>query len=285
MDIISPCAVCGASDFDLLYKATLKKCRACNHVAANMQVDQELLKRVYRENYFTGEEYVDYAREKGALQRNFARRLDYVSSLTAFRPKQRVLEIGCAYGFFGETLLMKFPFCEYAGFDVVPEACDYAVEHLGLNVRCVDFLDAEDVPQSSHLFMWDVIEHLNNPELYIEKAREKLEQGGSLSITTGDISAVLPRLQKQKWRLIHPPSHLHYFSRQTLSLLLRKHGFKVLGIRYPSTARSLKQIYYSLFLLGRKQTGIRKFVYDRIPDNAFVSLNTYDIMLVVAEKV
>jgi len=254
-------------------------------VAANLQVDQELLQRVYRENYFRGEEYVDYAQEKVALQRNFSRRLDYVSSLTAFRPNQRVLEIGCAYGFFGEVLLAKFPSCLYAGYDVVPEACNYAVQQLGLNVRCLDFLEAEDVPQCSHVFMWDVIEHLNNPQFYIGKASERLEKGGSLSITTGDISAIVPRLQKHRWRLIHPPSHLHYFSKQTLSLLLRKYGFKVLRVHYPSTARSLKQIYYSLFLLGRKQTGIKKSLYAQIPENAFVSLNTYDIMLVVAEKV
>jgi 2-polyprenyl-3-methyl-5-hydroxy-6-metoxy-1,4-benzoquinol methylase len=285
METTPSCAVCGASDFDLLYNATLKKCRACTHVAANLQVDQELLREVYRENYFTGEEYVDYAREKTALQHNFARRLDYVSSLAAFRPEQRVLEIGCAFGFFGEVLLTKFPFCEYTGFDVVPEACNYAVQQLGLNVRCLDFLDADDVPQSSHIFMWDVIEHLNNPQLYIEKARERLEKGGSLSITTGDISALLPRLQKRRWRMIHPPSHLHYFSKRTLSFLLRKYGFKVLRIHYPSTARSLKQIYYSLFVLGRKQARIKNLLYAHIPENAFISLNTYDIMLVVAEKV
>src|SRR6267142_3086906 len=169
MDTMSSCAVCGSSDFDLLYKATLKKCRVCTHIAANLEIDQELLKRVYCENYFMGEEYVDYAREKMALQHNFARRLDYISSLTAFRPNQRVLEIGCAYGFFGEVLLTKFPFCDYSGFDVVPEACAHAAQQLGLNVQCVDFLDADDVPKSSHVFMWDVIEHLNNPQLYLQK--------------------------------------------------------------------------------------------------------------------
>src|ERR1700730_834805 len=284
MEIMSPCVVCGTSDFDLIYDATLKKCRSCTHVAANIQVNKESLKKVYHENYFKGEEYLDYAQEKSALQYNFSRRLDYISSITTFHRSQRALEIGCAYGFFGEVLLKKFPFLDYLGFDVVPEACAYAAAELRLDVRCNDFLEADGVPKSSHVFMCDVIEHLNNPQLYIEKIADTLDIGGHVYITTGDISAILPRLQKRRWRMIHPPTHLHYFSKKTLSLLLAKYGLKVSRVHYPSTARSFKQIYYSLYLLGKRRTVFKRFFYTRIPDSAFVALNTFDIMLMIAQK-
>jgi SAM-dependent methyltransferase len=285
MEIVSPCVVCGASDFRLIYDATLKECRTCGHVAANMQVDKQLLRKVYQENYFKGEEYVDYARDKSVQQHNFRRRLDYLSSFTAFRAGQRALEIGCAYGFFGEVLLRKFPFLSYVGFDVVPEACNYAIRQLSLDVRCLDFLEAPDPAPCSHVFMWDVIEHLNNPHLYIQKIAQVLEKGGRVYITTGDISGLLPRLQKRRWRMIHPPSHLHYFSKATISALLKKYGLEVLQVKYPSTARSLRQIYYSLFLLNKPRGAVHEFFHRCIPENSFVSLNTYDIMLVVAEKV
>jgi len=279
------CIVCGGSDFKLIYGETLRKCATCSHVAANMHVDKHLLEMIYRQNYFTGEEYMDYVKDKLILQRNFARRLRSLSSVTTFRKGQRALEIGCAYGFFGEVLLGTFPFLDYLGFDVVTEACEYARKQIGLNVKCIDFLELPNAPQCAHVFMWDVIEHLNEPQRYIEKISETLEKGGKIYITTGDISAVLPRLQKEKWRMIHPPSHLHYFSRETLSRLLQRFGLKVVRVDYPGTARSQKQIYYSLFLLNKKQNRFKEFFYRRIPDEASISLNTYDIMLMVGEKV
>ena len=57
-----------------------------------------------------------------------------------------------------------------------------------------------------------------------------IEKGGKTYITTGDISAALPRFQKEKWRMIHPPSHLHYFSKKTLTLLLERYDLKVVRI-------------------------------------------------------
>lgn len=284
MNDAAACAVCDAKSFALLYDDTLKRCLQCGHVTANMQVDRELLQTVYREHYFKGEEYVDYARDKDVLQHNFSGRLDYISSIADFRAGQNVVEIGCAYGFFGEVLLNKFPFLDYTGFDVVPEACQYAAENLELKVRCEDFLEATSIPKCAHAFMWDVIEHLHNPHLYIRKVSERLADGGYVYITTGDISALLPRLQKHRWRMIHPPSHLHYFSRRTLSMMLEKYGLSVINISYPGTARSLKQIYYSLFLLRKRGNAFKMGLYDRIPEKAFITLNTYDIMLVVAQK-
>lgn len=84
--------------------------------------------------------------------------------------------------------------------------------------------------------------------------------------------------------MIHPPSHLHYFSKKTLSLLLERYDLKVVRIDYPATARSLRQIYYSLFLLNKRRNRFKEFVYRHIPEDASISLNTYDIMLAVAEK-
>jgi 2-polyprenyl-3-methyl-5-hydroxy-6-metoxy-1,4-benzoquinol methylase len=268
----------------MIYNDTLKKCAICAHVVANMQVDKHLLEMVYRQNYFMGEEYLDYVKDKAILQGNFARRLRSLSSVTTFHKGQRVLEIGCAYGFFGEVLLAQFPFVDYLGFDVVIQACEYAKQKIGLNVKCVDFLEYTDASKCAHVFMWDVIEHLNEPQRYIAKISGILEKGGKIYITTGDISAVLPRVQREKWRMIHPPSHLHYFSKKTLTMLLQKYDLRVVRVDYPAMARSLRQIYYSLFLLNKRLNGFKEFVYRHIPEDASISVNTYDIMLAVAEK-
>jgi len=75
--------------------------------------------------------------------------------------------------------------------------------------------------------MWDVIEHLLEPQKYMELAKDILRPDGLLCITTGDIGSLDGRFRREQWRMIHSLTHLHYFSRDTLRLLLEKNGFTV----------------------------------------------------------
>jgi SAM-dependent methyltransferase len=278
------CLVCGHSDFSPIYSDTLLKCGKCGFVTANMDVDPELLKQTYTENYFKGEEYVDYIRDKEILQTNFRKRLR--SIFHSIDPSQiaNVIEIGCAYGFFAEVLNMERKGIQYVGYDVVKEAINYGTKTLGQNLICGDYLQAKIDKPVSDIFMWDVIEHLPNPDKFIEKASSELQSGGRIYITTGDIERMIPRFQKAKWRMIHPPSHLQYFSKKTLSLLLERNGFKVKSVSYPPVYRSVRIIFYSLFMLRKKYPKIIRTLYSLIPEKLNVALNTYDIMFLVAEK-
>ncbi len=62
---------------------------------------------------------------------------------------------------------------------------------------------------------------------YISKISNEIGSNGRLYITTGDIESWLSKIQKKKWRLIHPPSHLHYFSKKTITQLLEASDFIV----------------------------------------------------------
>ena len=133
--------------------------------------------------------------------------------------------------------------------------------------------------------MWDVIEHLVNPMTVLEKISKNISPKGFIVITTGDIGALLPKLQGRKWRMISPPHHLHYFNRKSITKLLEKNGFQLIDISYPAVSRSLKQIFYSLFILNRKKYSvIIKKIFENIPKTMHISLNTFDIMVVVAQK-
>ncbi|MES2590991.1 MAG: class I SAM-dependent methyltransferase [Bacteroidota bacterium] len=278
------CLVCKANGFTAIYNDTLLKCNFCGFVTANMEVDANILKQTYTENYFKGEEYVDYLRDKEILQTNFKKRL-----LTIFKriDKSRItniIEIGCAYGFFAETVTAELKNAKYTGYDVVPEAINYGRNELKQNIICGDYLEAITKEKVSDIFMWDVIEHLSNPEKFIEKASRELISGGRIYITTGDIECMVPRMQKAKWRMIHPPSHLQYFSKRTLSKLLENYGFKTVAVSYPPVYRSIRLIYYSLFMLRKKYPSFVEKVYNMIPAKMNIPFNTYDIMFLIAEK-
>lgn len=278
------CLVCNKNTFEKIYSNTLLKCNNCGFITANMTISSEELKKTYTENYFKGEEYVDYIRDKEILQSNFQIRLKNILKRKEVKEISNALEIGCAYGFFAEVLHKNFSNIKYVGYDVVPEAIDYGKNILHQNVVCENYLNSKTEEKYSDVFMWDVIEHLTTPDIFIEKISKETKSGSRLYITTGDIDRIVPKFQKARWRMIHPPSHLHYFSRKTLGLLLEKNGFKIVTVSYPSISRSIHLIFFSLFMLRKKPSTLTKKIYNTIPKSWSIPINTFDIMFVTAEK-
>jgi SAM-dependent methyltransferase len=279
------CVVCGGSNLSGKFNDTLLECAECSHITANMQVDAETLKKIYSVNYFMGEEYADYLSDKPMLQKNFSNRLKTALTLNPKPELKDVLEIGCAYGFFAELLNREYKPGHYVGIDVVPEAITYGRYKLHQNLLLQDYLSMPAPAEPySDVFLWDVIEHLPNPEKFMEKVAAETAPGARIYITTGDIGSTLAKIQGAKWRMIHPPSHLHYFTSRSLTKLGEKFGFKTEHLSYPPVSRSLRVIFYSLFMLNKPWAGALRRLYNLIPEKASVSVNTYDIMFFIGRK-
>ena len=84
--------------------------------------------------------------------------------------------------------------------------------------------------------------------------------------------------------MIHPPSHLHYFDRRTLPKLLARHGFRTLDVRSLGVARGFRQVLYSVLALGLKMPRAYEVLKKVVPATWGFTLNTFDIMQVVAER-
>ena len=274
------CILCNQpTEHEKLYQ-TLNRCKICSLVSAPMDLDLEELKEVYGENYFLEGEYLNYLEEKGPLQKNFKK---WTPLLKRFAPQGKLFEIGSAYGFFLELAQKDW---EVKGVDISQHACSYGIR-LGLNVECGDFLDIPvEIGRYNIFCLWDTIEHLKTPHLYLRKISETIAPGGIICLTTGNIDAFVPRIQGEKWRMIHPPTHLHYFSKKTLFALLRKNGFEIVYASHVGFYRSLKRALFSLALL--RKDGKWKTIYEyynrlKLGDISFY-LNLFDILLVIARK-
>jgi 2-polyprenyl-3-methyl-5-hydroxy-6-metoxy-1,4-benzoquinol methylase len=281
------CIVCHSAEFKPIFSGTLLKCKNCSFITANMEIDKNLLQEIYTKNYFKGEEYSDYLESRVSLQDNFRERIKKMQNLGFVNNKPNVLEIGCAYGFFAEEYFSQSPNLpiRFVGLDVVPEAIQFAKENFKGDFDLQSYLDfLPPAEPYSDIFMWDVIEHLKEADKFLEKAAKELQEGGRIYITTGDIERFFPKMQGKKWRMIHPPSHIHYFSKRTLTKLLERFGMKVKYVGYPPIRRSVRLIYYSLFILNKKPGNLTKKLYGMIPEKLSVKLNTFDIMYLIAEK-
>jgi cyclopropane fatty-acyl-phospholipid synthase-like methyltransferase len=165
------CIVCG-HDHWRDHLDLLLQCERCGFVTA--RVDASLDARsLYEGDYFTGEEYLDYLADEAFFRKNFEKRLKRVRARC---PGGRLLEIGAAYGFFLDCARPSF---EGVGFEVNPAAVDHARGKLGLDVRSADFLST-DLASLGGPFdaavMWDVIEHLERPDLLKTVRWESLVQ-------------------------------------------------------------------------------------------------------------
>lgn len=263
------CIVCNSPEASMLYpEIEIVRCH-CDHIYYRGDINNEKIKMLYSENYFKGDEYVDYVTDKKLLQKNFSQRL---KTIFKFKNSGKLLEIGSAYGFFLELAQKNF---EVQGFEICKEAVEHATRELKLNVSQENFLEVTVAENSVDVAcMFDCIEHLVSPHLFIEKISKILKPDGHLIITTGDIGAIVPRLRKQKWRLIHPPTHLHYFNKSSITQLLEKYNLEVITINYPGHWRSNAQLIEGLF----HATNLAK----KIPGSFWI--NTFDLMEVVAKK-
>lgn len=235
--------------------------------------------QLYTQAYFAGGEYHDYLADKAILQRNFRRR---IAPLRKLIPQGRLLEIGAAYGFFLELARSHW---EASGLEISSDAADHA-RRAGLDVQCADFLDLPDEPDSYDLIcMWDTVEHLAHPVRYIEKAARWLRPGGYLALTTGDVASLISRLRKQNWRLIHPPTHLYYFSTDTLRQAARQAGLEVRRVSSVGYSRSYRSMVHALAMQGvRPHPLLYSFATLGGRLDLPVYLNLYDIVMMVARK-
>jgi SAM-dependent methyltransferase len=241
-------------------------------------LSREELERLYGEPYFRGQEYRDYVGDRAVLAKQFQLRLRTLLRYVSAERRGRLFEIGAAYGFFLDIARRQFQ--QVSGIDLSREAAARARD-----VAAGDFLEYPlEGPPLDVVCMWDTIEHLAQPDLYIKKIAAHMRPGGVLALTTGDIGSPLARWRKAKWRQIHPPSHLHYFSKETLRRLLSKYGFEVCYTGYAGCYRSADTVAYLVLSLKNGMPALyRRLRAAGLLNWSFYS-NLYDIIYVIARR-
>jgi len=280
---LPPCPCCDHSEWLPRWKGFVV-CRRCGLMTVNQGVPAEELKKYYQEDYFKGREYVDYVADKPAQQRTLRNHLRVVRRHA--RPGGRLLEIGCAYGFFLELIQEDYP--GSVGVDVSSAGVAHARAQ-GLQAQEGDLLGVRFDKLFDGVCLWDTIEHLPNPREVIQRSAELLKPGGHLFLTTGDFGAVLPRLQGLKWRQIHPPTHLFYFTRQSFRELCRRAGLEVVRFSTVTVHRRLGSVFQSLEnLYGQSLTGRVASLALRVTPRGILNwnlpLNLGDTLCLVARK-
>ncbi|MEQ1826923.1 MAG: class I SAM-dependent methyltransferase [Pirellula sp.] len=281
----SPCICCGTAAWKPKFRI-LMECGQCGFIRADVDATPEQIKRLYQEDYFRGAEYGNYLEDQATHRTNFEWRFRMIKRLAP--NLKSIFEIGCAYGFWLECCTKHH--LVSAGVDVCEAAIEHARRELGQDARADDFLSMDFPPGKFEAFcMWDTIEHLSNPEDFVARAYELLPENGWLFLTTGDIGSRMARWRGPRWRLIHPPTHLQYFSLDTMDRFLARHGFQTVNQQTQSMYRNIGEVLGRVSTLGRGVTRwsaktLTKVVPSALQQRGFW-LDFGDIMFIAARKI
>jgi len=231
----------------------------------------------YTDDYFSGghaDGYADYAAAEPVLRREFAATARFIRR---FRAGGRLLELGCAYGFFLDE-------AKRAGFDVhgveLAAAAAAAARARGLDVETgiADAAYLERIGQVDVVVLLDVIEHLEDPRATLAAALRHLDPGGIVVVTTGDFGSLAARLAGRAWRLMTPPQHLWFFTRASMERLAASLGLRVVAFDHPWKTVPLSLIVFQF----RRMLGLKP----KAPAASAIGLpvNLFDAMRVVMRK-
>jgi len=277
------CIVCGEVGVAGPLFPGILRCGSCGYVYADLNLTDEELFELYNEQFFSGAEFINYAADERFFRKNFRLRFRELKQLIDPLRHQKLLEIGSAYGFFLDEVRNEF--ASVQGIDITDAGVVHAREQLGLDVVQADFLSYDYGQRKFDVVcLWDTIEHLREPHLYLEKISKLTESGALLAITTADIETFNARLRGRHWRMIHPPTHLHYFSSASLSRLLGRYGFEVIYNRYCGFYRSFGNVAYNILVLRHKRSGLFRALEKTGLTSLGFYLNLYDIMYVIARR-
>jgi SAM-dependent methyltransferase len=273
------CPCCGASTRHA-YRFTVNRCpiwqcRECGLGRAEAEGFEP--NAYYTAEYFSGEHadgYADYVGAEPVLRKEFARTLDFIRK---YVPSGRLLDIGCAYGFFLQEARSYF---DVHGIEIAEDAAAYCRAN-GLDVRTglADAATLSGFGELDVVTLFDVIEHLPEPAETLALAHRQLRRGGILVLTTGDFGSLFAKALGPKWRLMTPPQHLWYFTRAGIECLADRLGFDVLRFEHPGKVVPLSLIAFQL----RRMLGLRNTKSDAA-STVGIPVNLFDAMRVVLRK-
>lgn len=277
------CLSCNShASYQFLYKKNDCVVRRCSVCGLGLAEPQDFCpEKYYTVDYFKGacaDGYPDYPGSERVLRAEFSRVLRVLQKYC--RPGGRLLEIGCAYGFFLKEAQASF---EVHGIELAKGAVDACHRdglcnvHQGIvdenTLKCIGSVDA--------IVMLDVIEHLSNPIDTLRHCSKILNPGGVILITTGDFGSFVARLTGHRWRLMTPPQHLWFFSQKSITNIATSLNLSIVDCTHPWKLVPMSLIQ---FQLARMLEIDVKTTFAVNSSRFGLPVNLYDAMRIVMRK-
>lgn len=198
--------------------------------------------------------------------------------------KYDVLELGSYYGAFGSQIKDKVN--TYVGVELSSHACNYAKKEFNLNIQNTSIYDFFKSNQKKFdiIFMFDVLEHLDDPDSIIKLCENNLKESGTLIFSTMNMNSLMAKATGKYYPWIIP-MHKFYFTNKSVKKYLLKNNLKLDKIIGDVRIVSLEY----LFLKISQKINILKYIYNFIIRfdklrNSTLKFSLFDINIYLASK-
>lgn len=198
--------------------------------------------KVFQEKYDTEEYYDDLsAKAKNKFldfflnMRIYEMPWEFVSNFEI--KKNNALDVGCGNGEFLYEV-KKFGFNVYATdySKIALERTRKKVNEKKENFYLGDFSNIDFNERFNLISFWHVLEHVESPSKYLEKAFSILEKDGVVVGEVPNYNSLILSIFKDKYSWIMIPEHITYYSPKSLEMVLRNQGFTDIMVFNPNRA-------------------------------------------------
>lgn len=222
------CYLCGSTKCSMIhdnirYNLSPRpfQCDHCGFVFLYPRMTPEIEKEFYEKTYRSA---YDIQNADSLWEASLPEAKKRVSRfMNLFSQDSRVLEIGCASGYF--LFEAQNHVKSVIGVELTK---DYVKFARGKELDVRESLDAVPDNSCDLIFMFHVLEHIDDPIHYLKELKKKLSSAGKLVIEVPNVDDVLVSIYKIKnhldfyWEI----AHNYYFSKHSLKWVLDQAGYK-----------------------------------------------------------
>ena len=225
---LRPCIICNGKNLESWAKLDYleaKKCKDCGMISVNPHLNDEGLSKVY-ENYFSHRLDEKELFEK----RKIMYKIDH-DWITKFINHGKILDVGCSGGQFLNTFDPNK--WERQGVEIDKDTAEFAKTQYDIPVNIGYFPEISFEEKFDLIVIRGVIEHFSDPISVLKKCAEVLKPNGYLFITATPVgNSFAFDVYREKWHLFTPLAHIHFFTVDLLSQILKTFGLSLIDQHY-----------------------------------------------------
>lgn len=232
---MSQCLVCGHNEISPILEVSdysisnetfhIHQCDHCGfRFTANPPLEEACGK------YYQDEKYISHSNTSKGIVAKLYHQVRYImlrrkhQLITKISNGTKVLDVGSGTGYFLNHL--KSNGYQVQGVEMSDSARTFSIHEFGINVvKSID--DIEKHQKFDCITLWHVLEHLYNPNKYMQRFRELLDTHGTLVIALPNHQSFDANKYNTYWAAYDVPRHLWHFNPSTLSSFAQNNGFKV----------------------------------------------------------